>query len=373
MYPALVVRQALSSDADPVLWVGGEGGMEADLVQRAGISFKEIPAGQVAGMGLRTLPNLVRVIQGTLASRRILNDFKPDVLLFTGGFVAVPMALAGSGILGGRKVPSLVYVPDIEPGLALKLVARLASQLGLTAEDSRRFFAPGKPMTVTGYPTRPEITQWTRETAQAHLGLQPDRFTLLVTGGSKGARSINRSLLAILPRLLPEIQVIHITGQTDWPEIESARAELAASLPAETTRHYYPMPYLHQMGAALAAADLAVSRAGASTLVEYPLFGLPAVLVPYPHAWRYQKVNADYLINKGAAVLLENDQLADQLLPTIQKFVQDPERLRKMRQAMSALARPHAAQNLADLVRKLAQEPLRERTENAGSGEVEHG
>lgn len=133
------------------------------------------------------------------------------------------------------------------------------------------------------------------------------------------------------------------------------------------------MPYLHQMGAALAAADLAVSRAGASTLGEYPLFGLPAVLVPYPHAWRYQKVNADYLINKGAAVLLENDQLADQLLPTIQKFVQDPERLQKMRQAMSALARPHAAQNLADLVRKLAQEPLRERTENAGSGEVEHG
>ena len=228
-------------------------------------------------------------------------------------------------------------------------------------------------MTVTGYPTRPEITQWTRETAQAHLGLQPDRFTLLVTGGSKGARSINRALLAILPRLLPEIQVIHITGQTDWPEIESARAELAASLPAETTRHYYPMPYLHQMGAALAAADLAVSRAGASTLGEYPLFGLPAVLVPYPHAWRYQKVNADYLINKGAAVLLENDQLADQLLPTIQKFVQDPERLQKMRQAMGALARPHAAQNLADLIRKLAQEPLRERAENAGSGEVEHG
>ena len=106
VYPALVVRQALGSDADPVLWVGGEGGMEADLVQRAGIPFTAIPAGQVAGMGLRTLPNLVRVIQGTLASRRILNDFKPDVLLFTGGYVAVPMALAGSGSWAGAKSPA---------------------------------------------------------------------------------------------------------------------------------------------------------------------------------------------------------------------------------------------------------------------------
>lgn len=339
--------------------------MEADLVQRAGISYKEIPTGQVAGMGLRTLPNLVRVFKGTLASRRILNAFKPDVLLFTGGYVAVPMALAGSGMLGGKRIPSVVYVPDIEPGIALKLLARFATMLALTTEESRKYFTPKKRAVVTGYPTRPEMTSWTREKAQAHLGLQPDRFTLLVTGGSKGSRTINQPLLAILPQLLAEMQVIHITGNLDWPEIEAARAKMIETLPAEQLRHYYPMPYMHEMGAAMAAADLVVSRAGASTLGEYPLFGLPAILVPYQFAWRYQKVNADHLVRQGAAVLLEHDQLANSLLPTIQGLARDTRRLQQMRQAMQALARPKAAQHIADLVRELAyQSPRAETTSN---------
>jgi UDP-N-acetylglucosamine--N-acetylmuramyl-(pentapeptide) pyrophosphoryl-undecaprenol N-acetylglucosamine transferase len=354
VYPALVVRQALGSEADPVLWVGSKGGMEADLIQRAGIPYTEIRAGQVAGMGLKTLPNLVRVAQGTLESRRILDCFKPDVLLFTGGFVAVPMALAASGRLGGRRYPSLVYAPDIEPGIALKLLARFASRIALTTEDSRAHFPASKPMTVTGYPTRPELTHWTRERAQAHIGLQPDRFTLLVTGGSKGSRTINQPLMAILPELLAEMQVIHITGSLDWPEVEAARARLIETLPAEHVRRYFPMPYLHEMGAALAAADLVLSRAGASSLGEYPLFGLPAILVPYQFAWRYQKVNADYLARHGAAIRMEHEQLAAELLPALRRLAADRETLAKMRAAMRQLARPQAAQDLANLVRELA-------------------
>ena len=366
MYPALVVRQALGSDADPVLWVGSEGGMEADLVQRVGIPFKAIPSGQVAGMGLRSLLSLARVLQGTLVSRRILNDFKPDVLLFTGGFVAVPMALAASGLPGSRKVPSLVYVPDIEPGIALKLLTRFASLIALTTEDSRAYFAPEKRTVVTGYPTRPELSGWTRETGLAHLNLEPDRFTLLVTGGSKGSRTINQPLIAVLPQRLAEMQVIHITGQLDWPEAEAAQASLTASLPLEIARHYHPVAYLHEMGAALAAADLAISRSGASTLGEYPQFGLPAVLVPYQFAWRYQKVNADYLVRAGAAVLLEHDQLPEKLLPTVQALARDPDRLQSMRQAMQSLSKPQAAERLADLVRELAQHKREQmRTETA--------
>jgi UDP-N-acetylglucosamine--N-acetylmuramyl-(pentapeptide) pyrophosphoryl-undecaprenol N-acetylglucosamine transferase len=344
----LVVRQALGSEANPVLWVGSKGGMEEELVQRAGIPFTAIPAGQVAGMGLRTLPNLARVVRGSLASRRILNDFKPDVLLYTGGYVAVPMALAG------RKIPSLVYVPDIEPGIALKLLARFATVVALTAEDSRRYFSPRKRAVVTGYPVRPELAGWSREMACQRLSLEDGVFTLLVSGGSKGSRTINRPLLQILPELLAEMQVIHVTGQLDWAEIEAARARLEASLPPALFRRYHPAPYLHEMGAALAAADLAVSRAGASTLGEYPQFGLPALLVPYQYAWRYQKVNADYLVHRGAALLLEHDQLADRLLPTVQALSRDRARLRQMRSAMQALAQPQAAQRLAELVLELA-------------------
>ncbi len=359
VYPALVVRPALDSNAgsgetpvgkNPTLWVGGEGGMEADLVQRAGIPFTTIPAGQIAGMGLRTLPNLFKVLKGALAARRILNDFKPDVLLFTGGYVAVPMALAGAGLLGGRKTPSLVYIPDIEPGMALKLLARFASLIALTTESSRQYFSPAKKMVVTGYPTRPELRDWDRAKAFEHFGLRPDRFTLLVTGGSSGARSINHALLACLNELLGEIQVIHISGRLDWSEVEAAQQQLPAALAA----NYRAYPYLHEMGAALAAADLAISRAGASTLGEYPLFGLPAILVPYPHAWRYQKVNAASLVDQGAALLIKDENLLGELLPTVQKLSRDREQLGRMRNAMQSLAQPQAAQHLANLVRELA-------------------
>ncbi len=362
MYPALVVRQALDGSADPMqtvgvagqaiqtLWVGGEGGMEADLVQRAGIPYRTIPAGQIAGMGLRTLPNLIRVFKGMLASRRILKDFQPDVLLFTGGYVAVPMALASAGLLGGRKIPSLVYVPDIEPGMALRLLARFASIIALTVEEARPYFSAKKRMVVTGYPTRPELGGWTREKGCQHLGLQPGRFTLLVTGGSTGARSINRALLSILPQLLADMQVIHISGKLDWPEVEAAQKQLPAAL----SENYRAFPYIYEMGAPLAAADLAVSRAGASTLGEYPLFGLPAILVPYPHAWRYQKVNAGYLADRGAACIIKDEQLPAELLPVVQTFFHDRDQLQRMRSAMRSLARPQAAQHLAGLVNELA-------------------
>jgi UDP-N-acetylglucosamine--N-acetylmuramyl-(pentapeptide) pyrophosphoryl-undecaprenol N-acetylglucosamine transferase len=114
------------------------------------------------------------------------------------------------------------------------------------------------------------------------------------------------------------------------------------------------MPYLHEMGAALAAADLVISRAGASTLGEYPLFGLPAVLVPYPHAWRYQKVNADYLTRRGAAVILQDQRLSDELLDTLNVLLENPNKMKAMRAAMFELSHPRAAEKIASALIDLA-------------------
>ena len=120
---------------------------------------------------------------------------------------------------------------------------------------------------------------------------------------------------------------------------------------------YHPFPYLHEeMGAALAAADLALSRAGASTLGEYPLFGLPAVLVPYPYAWRYQKVNADTLVQRGAAVMLEDGKLSDQLLSTVNDLLSQPQKLAAMRNAMQHLSHPEAAAEIGRQILALCQE-----------------
>lgn len=345
MYPALAVLQALGGEANPVLWVGSEGGMEEALVTRNKIDFTAIPAAQVHGISLTGLPrNLRRIWQGVHASRRILRQFQPDVILFTGGYVAVPMALAG------HAVPILLYVPDIEPGLALKALAYFSDRIAVTTEDSLKYFRHRKRISVTGYPTRANLLDADPIQARRMFGMREGCPVLLVAGGSKGARSINRALTRSLAEILSFTQVIHITGEADWPEIQPLRA----TLPADLAASYYAVPYLHEMGAALAAADLVVSRAGASTLGEYPLFGLPAVLVPYPYHWRYQKVNAEYLIKRQAAVMIENDHLETELLSTVRGLLADPARLKSMRISMHSMAQPAAATRIASLITSLA-------------------
>jgi UDP-N-acetylglucosamine--N-acetylmuramyl-(pentapeptide) pyrophosphoryl-undecaprenol N-acetylglucosamine transferase len=330
-----------------LLWVGGEGGMEGDLVKRQGIPFTTIPAAGVHGVGLRALPrNLVQLGRGVFASRRILRQFQPDALFFTGGYVAVPMALAG------RRIPTLLYVPDIEPGLAIKSVSRFADRIAVTAEAAQKYFPSHAHTSVTGYPVRPDLASWDRKSGRRSLGLSEDLPVVLVFGGSKGARSINLTLLEYLPALLEIAQVIHISGELDWHRVETARKSLVSN----HARRYHAFTYLHEeMGAALAGADLVISRAGASTLGEFPLFGLPAVLVPYPYAWRYQKVNADYLAQRGAAVIIEDSRLKEELLPTVSNLLANPTKLGAMRTSMRDLARPQAASDIAKQLLTLAR------------------
>jgi UDP-N-acetylglucosamine--N-acetylmuramyl-(pentapeptide) pyrophosphoryl-undecaprenol N-acetylglucosamine transferase len=347
VYPALAVHNALTGNRTDVetLWVGGEGGMEQELVKRAGISYRSIPAAGVHGVGLRALPgNVAKLARGTVAARRVLGEFRPDVLFFTGGYVAAPMAVAG------RRIPTLLFVPDLEPGLALRFVARFADRIALTAEASRIYFSRPERLVVTGFPLRADLLIWSRENAARRFGLSPDLPVLLVTGGSKGARSINMAVLKHLNALLSCAQVIHISGPLDWPVVGQA----ASNLPVQMQSRYHALPYLHEMGAALAAADLVLSRAGASTLGEYPFFGLPAVLVPYPYAWRYQKVNADYLAGRGAAVILPDALLEERLAAVVEALFENKSKLTAMRAAMKSLSRPKAADAIVGQLEKLA-------------------
>ena len=250
----------------------------------------------------------------------------------------------------GRRIPTLLYVPDIEPGLALKSLARFADRITVTAPDSQRYF--NKKVIVTGYPLRTDLSTWERYEARTALGLSSNKPTLLVFGGSKGARSLNRAILACLPDLLKMAEVVHISGQLDWDEIEEAEA----GLESVQKKLYHTFPYLHEMGKALAAADLVISRAGASTLGEFPFFELPAVLVPYPHAWRYQKVNASYLAQHGAAVVLDDSHLQDELLNTVKVLLENPGKRKSMKTAMRTLSKPDAAQVIASQLVELAGE-----------------
>lgn len=339
--------QELADDGLDLLWVGGEGGMEAELVVRAGLQFTTLPAAGLHGVGLFALPrNLLQLGRGYFAARRVLRDFKPDALFFTGGFVAAPVALAGS------RVPTLAFVPDIKPGFTLRFIARFADVIAAVAEESKQYFSKPERVQVTGYPVRSEIKRWERAKARQHFDLKDDLPTLLVFGGSKGARTINETLLVALPELLKDTQIIHVSGEANWEDVQ---ANLVALRP-ELVARYHAFPYLHDdMGAAFAAADLALCRAGASTLGELPLFGLPAVLVPIPLKGHLQAENAAYLEGRGAAVILQDQKMAAELVSTVRGLLNDKARLSAMRAAMAALAAPDAAKQIAALLRRLGQ------------------
>jgi len=320
--------------------------MEEELVKREGIPFRSIPAAGIHGVGWRALPgNLAKLSRGVLASGRILKEFQPEAVLLTGGYLVIPMALAG------RSIPTLLYVPDIEPGMAIKAAAPYAKRIAVTASDSRNYYRDQQKIVVTGYPVRREMAQWKREDGRKALGLSADLPVVLVTGGSRGAQSINRAVIGKLPELLEMAQVVHLCGKLDQPEVEAARTRL----PSTISGRYHPMPYLHEMGAALASADLVVSRAGASVLGEYPYFGLPGILVPYPYAWRYQRVNADALARHGAALMLEDRFLQQELYKLITDLLRNPAKLEAMRAAMGALRQPGAAGAIAAELARMAE------------------
>ena len=332
--------------------MGSQNGIEADLVNRKGIDFTAIPAAGIHGVSFRVLPgNIFKMLRGFFASRQIIRKFNPDVLFFTGGFVAVPMALASG------KRPKLVYSPDIEPGLALRLLARFTKTIAVTVKETRKHFPGNKKVITTGYPVRNELSKWHRDKALKYFNLNSDSPILLFLGGSKGAHSINQVVVDSLSVLLRRFQIIHLSGSLDWQYIE----KMISIMSPEQLKQYHAFPYLHDdIGAAYACADLVISRSGASILGEYPFFGLPAILIPYPHAWRYQKVNADYLVDHHAAILLEDAKLADELIPTINDLFDNPIKLSNMRLSMKSIALPNATINIARLISELSKPKILE-------------
>lgn len=346
MYPALAVLQAESNKNIEVLWVGSDDGIEAELVKRAGINYRGIPAAGLHGVNIFSLPKrILKLAKGYFSAKSIIREFKPDVMFFTGGYVGFPVAMAG------KNVPSVLFVPDIEPGMALNQLSKRADVIALVCEDSLKYFPDSAKTQITGYPTRRDLRQWNRDEALKTFGLRPDAPVLFVFGGSKGARSINHALRDNLSAMVEQCQIIHITGSTDWDDMKAFYDKLS-----ETEKTRYKMyPYLHEeMGAAFSAADLIISRAGASALGEFPLFGVPAILVPYPYAWRYQKVNADYLVSKNAALMVRDEDLSAQMVQIVTDLFSDTEKLAGMKASMQSLAMPDAAKNIMDILKKVA-------------------
>ncbi|HID53359.1 MAG TPA: UDP-N-acetylglucosamine--N-acetylmuramyl-(pentapeptide) pyrophosphoryl-undecaprenol N-acetylglucosamine transferase [Anaerolineae bacterium] len=362
IYPALAAVTALRErgyQREDFLWIGTKGEMEETLVRHAGLQLETISGGAIAGV-----PFYQKAIHGAeLAisvpkAYRILRHFQPDVMLMTGGYMAAPVTIAARIL----RTPIAIFLPDVEPGQSIRFALPQAKKVGATTSGSEAYI-PANKLVVTGYPVRPQLRKavhLSKTEALAQFSLMPGRPTLFVFGGSRGAQAINQALMGILPELLTSVQVIHISGTQTWPEVEANMAALTE----EQMMFYRAFPYLHnEIGAAFRAADLVVARAGASMLGEGPAFGVPMILVPLAWAWRYQKVNADYLTERGAAVQLTDEQLPEKLLPAITVLLNDETRLAQMRQAAKALDIPNGADNLADLILDVAGRSARDNSD----------
>ena len=313
------------------------------MAQRAQIAFQPIEVGGVRGLTpWKAARNLWGAYRSMGRVRAMIRSFKPTAIFATGGYVSAPVIWAGAA----EHIPSVIYLPDLEPGWAIRATARWATRVAVSFPEVEKHFARGKAV-VTGYPVRAEFFNIDQTSARKKFDLDPSARTVTMFGGSTGAHHINQAVVANLTALAQLAQVVLITGRNDeaWVNEQTAR------LPDDLCARVRVFGYLDDdLPHALAAADVVVARAGAATLGEFPALGLPAILVPYPYAGRHQARNARFLVERGAAIQVDDAALDDELVPTLQKLFDAPAQLKTMSDAMRSLAQPRAASNIAALL-----------------------
>jgi UDP-N-acetylglucosamine--N-acetylmuramyl-(pentapeptide) pyrophosphoryl-undecaprenol N-acetylglucosamine transferase len=339
--PALAIAAALRARGAHVEFAGGERA-EAELVPAAGYPFHRLA---VAGLDrrnpLRAARAAVLAVRAVGRARRLIREVRPDAVLGGGGYVAGPVGLAA--VI--RRVPLALTEADSHLGITNRLLAPFAPRVYLAFPLEGR---DGDRYEVTGRPIPPGTASADRAAARRRFGIPEDGRCLLVFGGSLGARKLNEAALEAFGREAP-FHVLHASGRRDF---EGLRARLDA---LGAPSHYRLEPYIEPFADAYAAADLAAARAGGSVF-ELAAAGLPAVLVPYPHATAdHQTGNARWMADGGAAVVVEDGELTAARLATETRALLDPGRLELMSAAARALSRPDAAERIADGILGMAR------------------
>lgn len=357
IYPALSIAAAIKDKeaAAEFLFVGTAHGMEADLVPHAGYRLQTIQLyGFQRRISLRNIKNVYWTLKSLWDVKKILRGYRPDVVIGTGGYVCGPVVWAAAR----AGIPTLIQEQNAFPGVTNLILSRVVDVAALGYAEAVPKFAGRKArLVVTGNPVREDLFTEDRETACRHFGFASDVRTLLITGGSQGARSINQAALTLHRYFFgrKDLQILHITGQTDYNDIiHTLNSEgLSAN---ESGSGRIVVPYLHEMPKALAAANLVISRAGAIGLAELTLRGIPAILIPYPHASEnHQEINARALESNGAAIMIRDAELTGEgLCAKVQELLDSPDTLRSMAAASTAMGHPNAAKDIADIALELA-------------------
>lgn len=357
IFPALAVADALKAENPNIriLFVGGLYGIEKELVPAHGIEFVGLPVRGILGKGIKAVGAVCAMLRALVKARTIVKKFRPQAVIGFGGYAAVS-AVTAARLCG---VPCAVHEQNSVAGMANRLLGNVVQRVFLSFPDKKQFFDARKTM-LTGNPVRQDIFAQgnntnAKETATPATGTQRH---LLVMGGSLGARAINDAVLAAAPALCAAgVEIIHQTGKADFERVQAAYKQLNA--PVQTRA------FIDNMAEIYAWADIALCRSGASSVFELAAAEVPAIFVPFPHATHnHQHHNAAYLAEQGAALLVEQQELTaaqttdkkTDIAALITSLFSDPARVHDMAQRCGALAKPHAADDIATALAELAAE-----------------
>ncbi|MDH8701858.1 UDP-N-acetylglucosamine--N-acetylmuramyl-(pentapeptide) pyrophosphoryl-undecaprenol N-acetylglucosamine transferase [Dysgonomonadaceae bacterium PH5-43] len=339
IFPAISIANAIRekySDAE-ILFVGAENKMEMEKVPAAGYNIKGLP---VAGLDrknlLKNISVLFKFVKSMYLANKIIKSFNPDIAIGVGGYASGPTLKAASR----RGVPTLLQEQNSFAGVTNKLLAKKAAKICVAYEGMEQFFEKDK-IVLTGNPVRQDLVclEDKRQEAYSYFSLNPQKKTILVVGGSGGARTINESIIAALPELSEnkDIQIIWQSGKYYYSSSKNS-LEKYSDAPVKLTE------FISRMDLAYAAADIIISRAGAGSISEFCLLGKPVVLVPSPNvAEDHQRKNAMALINKGAAIMVEDKDAVRDLIPTTIEAISNNELLDKLSINIKKLALPDSA------------------------------
>lgn len=355
IYPALTLIRTLEKKVSKleVLYVGTHAGLEADIIPKEGIPFQTVDLqGFKRSLSPENILRAARAIKGVGSAMKIVKKFKPDVVIGTGGYVCGPVLMA-AGLLG---IPALIQEQNVIPGITNKILSKFVNTVATGYQEANAAF-PAKKVVFTGNPIRSEVLMERTAEAYADFELMPHKKTVLISGGSRGARTINRAMVDVLKHYAgrEDIQLLHATGKGEYADI--MQRIQAAGIDLAQSANLKVKPYLYNMPKAMSIADLAVFRAGATGLAELTAKGIPAILVPYPYAAEnHQEFNARAVEKAGAAkVILNKDVTAAALIEMIDALLADDKKLKAMAKASKALGRPQAAEHIAELIIELAR------------------
>lgn len=359
LYPALAILEALREETQiEVLFIGTRRGLESRIVPGQNIPFKTvwisgISRGRLWGNLLFPIKMGVSLIQ----TAGIVFRYRPDAVIGTGGYVSWPVLRAGQ--LLGKK--TFLQEQNHQPGLVTRVLSKRVTRLYLSFEKTQSVFKRQDNLCVTGNPTRAALRKADRRTGIQTFRLDPNRKVLFIFGGSQGARGLNRAVVSILPALMQttDWQILWASGPSWETEIRDASKSWEKRIRV--------LSYIDNMGAAYAAADLVICRAGATTISEVTQLGLPVLFIPFPAAAEgHQEANARVLADAGAAEMVLESDVHGQLFSRILGLIDRPEKRREMGERAKTFGRPRAARDIAkDILIHLQDRPLIEKKDNA--------